>query len=134
MRSPSSRPDVVCAAIIPVTSPSDVVIVPSAALLLPTPALATRSLVVGVAIARVNRQELTDWLCEAINRRLAGLPPDRPRPPGLLLERGAFAQVDDDVVAVDWYGCRRQITVAHCGAVDPACTLTEQLNHLLSGT
>ena len=128
----SSQLNIVGRAIIPTTSPSDVVIVPSSA---PTVApIASRSLVNGVAIARVNRPELTDWLCEAINRRLAGLPPHRPRPRGLLLERGAFAQVDDDVVAVDWYGCRRQITVAHCGAVDPARALAEQLNHLLIGT
>ena len=124
--------DVLADAIIPTTSPSDVVIVPRDAPYPPATggvqALATPR----IAIARVSQAALTMWLRDAINRVLQGLPPDRLRPSGILIEHGAFAQADLQVSAQDWYGGRRHLVVARCSDTYTARRLMEQLNALLT--
>ncbi len=119
------------AAIIPPTSPSDVVIVRTL--------LTSEGVVIttgvrddGVAIARVNQPALTCWLRDAINQRLQGRVPDRPRPPGMLLERGAFVQDDRQVLARDWYGGDARMVVAHGVEAAAAQQLTMHLNALLA--
>ena len=123
--------DVLADALIPTTSPSDVVIVPRDAPRTPatrgSQALATPR----IAIARVSQPALTTWLRDAINRVLQGLPPDGQRPSGILIEHGAFAQADLQVSAQDWYGGRRRLVVARCSDADTARRLVEHLNALL---
>jgi hypothetical protein len=83
--------EICSAAIIPPASPSDVVIVPCHGA---TDAMdiAADAIGEGIALARVNQPSLTLWIRDAINHCLQGNPPDRPRPQGLLIERGGFAQ------------------------------------------
>ena len=121
--------EILATAIIPATSPSDVV-------LLPYQAMDSRRTDqgvpgVGIAIARVNKPALTIWLRDAINHLLQGAPLDRPRPSGMLIERGAFTAEGVQVSVEDWYGRGRRLAVAQCPDGATAHQLTDQLNGLL---
>ncbi len=127
-----NRIDILADAIIPATSPSDVMIVPRDAPHIPATRGSQALAIPRIAIARVSQPVLTIWLRDAINRVLQGLPPDRLRPIGTLIEHGAFAQADTQVSAKDWYGGRRHLVVARCSDTDTARRLMEQLNALLT--
>ena len=120
-------------AIIPATSPSDVVLVRSHGRLATTTAAPAGSLLQCIPLARVNQPLLTVWLQDAINRLLRGAPPDRPRPTGSMIERGTFAQDGTQVLAGDWYGRGNWLPVARCTDAEAARQLADQLNAALLG-
>ncbi len=130
--STSARWEIAGCAIVPVTSPSDVAIVPSTLLLEARPAGAADWVGVGIAIARVNQPALTTWLCDAINGVLHELPPHQPRPRGQLIERGAFFDEATEVFARNWFGSGRKVNVARCSDAHTARQLVEHLNALLA--
>ena len=116
-------------AIIPATSPSDVVLLPRHTVL--RSQKYARGTDAGLAIARVNKPALTTWLRDAINHVLVGTPLDLPRPDGLLLEQGAFRAEGMQVVATDWYGRGQQLVVARSDAAATAERLAARLQALL---
>ncbi len=121
--------EILATAIIPATSPSDVVMLPRSAVLgSQTQARGTDA---GLAIARVNKPALTTWLRDAINHLLVGTPLDLPRPDGLLLEQGAFRAEGTQVVATDWYGRGQRLVVARSDQVEAAHHLAARLQALL---
>ena len=122
-------PTILAQAIIPDTSPSDVIIVrlPDAAspdtLLSEAPS---------VALARINGPELTVWLRDAINTLLAELPLASSRPDGMLIEQGTFLDEDEQVWVQDWYGSPKQLCVARCEDRETSRRLAAVLNALLT--
>ena len=116
-------------AIIPATSPSDVVLLPRHTVL--RSQTYARGTDAGLAIARVNKPALTTWLRDAINHLLVATPLDQPRPDGLLLEQGAFRAEGTQVVATDWYGRGQQLVVARSDAAATASRLAARLQALL---
>lgn len=122
--------EICSAALIPPASPSDVVIVPCRTATGATVAAADAT-GEGIALARVNQPSLTVWIRDAINQCLQGQSPDRPRPRGMLIERGEFVQDGTRVLAREWYGRGKRVDVARCAAADAAGRLATQLNALL---
>ena len=110
-------PEIFAEAIIPETSPSDVVIVPltDASSPVTPPVRAPR-----IALARCSGPELTAWIRDAINLLLAELPLSMDRPAGDLLERGTFRQLEEQVWVDDWYGGGAGLLVARCDDVETA--------------
>jgi hypothetical protein len=84
-----------------------------------------------IALARINRLPLLQWLLAAINGMLAGEVATQPRPPGTLLERGRFVAAGSEVWAYDWYGHGRCCLVARCADAAGAGELAGLLNALL---
>ena len=121
--------EILATAIIPATSPSDVVMLPRHAVL--RSQTQARGTDAGVAIARVNKPVLTAWLRDAINHLLVGTPLDQPRPDGLLLEQGAFQAEGTQVVATDWYGRGQRLVIARSDDPDAAHHLAARLQALL---
>ncbi len=123
--------EVLATAIIPITSPSDILIVARRAAAVRVAGVPDSTSAASVAIARVSRPMLTAWLVATINRLLDGRPPERPRPPGTLFEQGAFGHADATVWARDWYGTSKRVEVARCADAAAAHELADQLNALL---
>ncbi len=84
-----------------------------------------------IALARINRLPLLQWLLAAINGVLVGEAPTQPRPVGTLLEGGRFVAAGTEVWAHDWYGHRRRCLVARCADPASAEELVTRLNRLL---
>ena len=121
--------EILATAIIPATSPSDVVLLPRHAVLRrQTQARGTDA---SLAIARVNKPALTTWLRDAINHLLVGTPLVMPRPDGLLLEQGAFRAEGTQVVATDWYGRGQRLVVARSDEAEAVHHLAARLQALL---
>ena len=121
--------EILATAIIPATSPSDVVMLPRHAVL--RSQTHQRGTDAGLAIARVNKPALTTWLRDAINHLLVATPLDQPRPDGLLLEQGAFRAEGTQVVATDWYGRGQRFVIARSGDAAAAGHLAARLQTLL---
>ena len=121
--------EILATAIIPATSPSDVVMLPRHAVL--RSQQHQRGPAAGLAIARVNKPVLTTWLRDAINHLLVGTPLDQSRPDGLLLEQGVFRSEGTQVVATDWYGRGQRLVVARSDDADAAEHLAARLQALL---
>jgi hypothetical protein len=121
--------EILATAIIPATSPSDVVLLPRHTMF--RSQTQARGTDAGLAIARVNKPALTTWLRDAINHLLVGTPLDQPRPDGLLLEQGAFRAADMQVVATDWYGRGHRLVIARSSDADAAGHLAARLQTLL---
>ncbi len=81
-------------AVIRPSSPSDVLLVPRNAGTTSATAVDADPTRRALAHARVNQPAVTVWLQEAINLVLAGHASAQPRPAGILIERGSFAQED----------------------------------------
>ena len=122
--------EICSAAIIPPASPSDVVIVPCRTAT-GAPVASADVNREGIALARVNQPALTAWIRDAINQCVQGQSPDRPRPRGMLIERGGFVPEDTRVLAREWYSRGKQVPIARCDDSDAAGQLAEQLNVLL---
>ena len=120
---------ILATAIIPATSPSDVVLLPRHTMF--RSQTQARGTDAGLAIARVNKPALTTWLRDAINHLLVGTPLDQPRPDGRLLEQGAFQAEGTQVVATDWYGRGQRLVIARSDAADTAAHLAGRLQGLL---
>ena len=84
-----------------------------------------------IALARINRLPLLQWLVAAINGVLVGEAPTQPRPVGTLLECGRFVAASNEVWAHDWYGHGHRCLVAR--SADPATAeeLVTRLNRVL---
>ena len=121
--------EILATAIIPATSPSDVVMLPRHAVL--RTQTYARGTAAGLAIARVNKPALTTWLRDAINHLLVGTPLDQSRPEGLLIERGAFLHDGPHVWVTDWYGRGQQLVVARSEDVEALSHLAAALQALL---
>ena len=121
--------EILATAIIPATSPSDVVMLPRHTVV--GSQTYARGTDAGLAIARVNKPALTTWLRDAINHLLVGTPLDQPRPDGLLLEQGAFRAEGTQVVATDWYGRDQRLVVARSDDGAAADQLAGRLQALL---
>ncbi len=121
--------EILATAIIPATSPSDVVLLPRQTVL--RSQTYARGTDAGLAIARVNKSALTTWLRDAINHLLVGTPLGMPRPDGLLLEQGTFRAEGTQVVATDWYGRGQRLVIARSDDADAADHLAVRLQGLL---
>ena len=84
-----------------------------------------------IALARINRLQLLQWLLAAINGMLAGEVPAQPRPVGTLLECGRFVAAGSEVWAHDWYGHGRRCLLARSADLGSAEELATRLNRLL---
>ena len=84
-----------------------------------------------IALARINRLPLLQWLVTAINGMLAGEAPAQPRPAGTLLECGRFVAAGSEVWAHDWYGHGQRCLLVRCADVACAEDLAMRLNRLL---
>jgi hypothetical protein len=84
-----------------------------------------------IALARINRLPLLQWLVAAINGVLVGEAPTQPRPVGTLLECGRFVAAGTEVWAHDWYGHGRRCMLARCADAASAGELAVRLNRLL---
>ena len=126
--------DILARAVIPPSSPSDVLIVPHAAGTMGAASADAEPPRRTIALARVNQPALTTWLQAAINLVLAGQAPTQPRPNGILIEHGRFTPEDTRVWACDWYGRGKRVAVACCGDSDAARDLAHRLNRLLGRT
>ncbi len=84
-----------------------------------------------IALARINRLPLLQWLVAAINGVLVGEAPTQPRPAGTLLECGRFVAAGSEVWAHDWYGHGRRCLLARCADAAVAEELAVRLNRLL---
>ena len=84
-----------------------------------------------IALARINRLPLLQWLLAAINGMLAGEVPAQPRPAGTLLECGRFVAAGSEVWAHDWYGHGQRCLLVRCADVACAEELAVHLNRLL---
>ncbi len=125
--------DILARAVIPPSSPSDVLIVPHAAGTLGAAPVGAETPRRAIALARVNQPALTTWLQAAINLVLAGAAAVPPRPAGVLLERGRFEPEAEWVWARDWYGRGKRVVVARGEDQASARAVADRLNRLLNG-
>ncbi len=84
-----------------------------------------------IALARISRLPLLQWLVAAINGMLLGEVPSQPRPAGTLLECGRFVAAGSEVWAHDWYGHGRRCLIARGADTTTAEEIAGRLNALL---